>query len=214
MEYLWQARLLFAYIQEHKSQTAACCSTGWLWDCRLAYLRLSWEKKQLFKVSCQAATVLCLHLVVLLVLLYMYKAESERRWAALEKLLLLSAGSRMPFINDVIITLQHNNPKHGGKRQMWLAAAARATQDMVTRHRQLLLVKFYSCVLDTKLTLTSDFLFSVLFGQHMQKELDTNIIKLLFSFRMKKSQDEIKDDTQNWNFPLCEQVGNGKERFL
>lgn len=42
--------------------------------------------------------------------------------------------------------------------------------------------------------------FSVLFGQHMQKELDTNIIKLLFLFRMKKSQDEIKDDTQNWIF--------------
>lgn len=34
----------------------------------------------------------------------------------------------------------------------------------------------------------------------MQKELDTNIIKLLFLFRMKKSQDEIKDDTQNWIF--------------
>lgn len=68
---------------------------------------------------------------------------------------------------------------------------------MVRGHRQLFLVKCYSCVLDTKLTVTSDYFFSVLFRQNMQKELDNNIIKILFLFRMKKSQDEIKDETQN-----------------
>lgn len=76
-----------------------------------------------------------------------------------------------------------------------MAALPSATQDMMREHRQLLLVKCYSWLLDTKLTVTSDF-FSIVSTTH-PKRIRHQYNKIIIIFRMKKSQDEIKDDAQN-----------------
>lgn len=64
----------------------------------------------------------------------------------------------MPFVKDVIITLQYNYPKHVRERQVWLTALPGATHDSMRSHRYPLLGKHYSYVLDTKLTEASNFL--------------------------------------------------------